>query len=196
MQGAERLLAAEPDRKWCLKFPTDCGASGHRFLTSGMTLPGAWPLPLIVQEFVKLQRPEVYRLYAAGGCLFGWVARRFPEGVKPSPWVAHARGAGYELAGDPPQEAVAAARAALEASGLLDSFGCADLLQAPGGQWVVLEVGTDGMFNHVDRDIGHPGLEQEIQRQIAEAFWGSFGSWRPWGGGDWHARSDYSNRGL
>jgi len=188
MADAERLLVTDPSREWCLKFPTGCGASGHRFLTPGMTLPDGWPLPLVVQEFVRLERPEVYRMYGAGGRLFGWVARRFPKGAKPSPWVAHARGARYELAGDPPPRAAAAARAALAASELLDSFGCADLLPGPGGEWLVLEVGTDGMFNHVDRDIGHPGLEQEIQRQIAEAFWGRFGTWRPWGTGGWHSR--------
>jgi hypothetical protein len=53
MEDAERLLVAEPDRKWCLKFPTGCGASGHRFLTSGMRLPEGWPLPLVVQEFIR-----------------------------------------------------------------------------------------------------------------------------------------------
>ena len=188
MGEAERLRMSDANRQWCLKFPTGCGASGHRLLTADMTLPASWPLPLVVQEFIKLPRPEVYRLYGAGGRLFGWVARRFPDGVRPSPWVAHARGARYELAGDPPQAAIAAARAALEASELLDSFGCADLLRTPEGQWIVLEVGTDGMFNHVDREIGHPILEQEIQRQIAETFWGRFGTWRPWGAGDWYSR--------
>jgi hypothetical protein len=89
------------------------------------------------------------------------------------------------LAGDPPSGAVAAARAALDAVGLLASFGCADLLRRPTGEWVVLEVGTDGMFNHVDRELGLPELEREIQRRIAEAFWSRVGDWRPWGS-TWH----------
>jgi hypothetical protein len=184
---ARRLASGASNTSWCLKYPTGCGASGHRLLTEETTVPDTWPRPLVVQEFVRLERPEVYRLYAAGGRLFGWVARRFPAGVKPSPWVAHARGARYEPSGDPPAGAVAAARAALDAAGLLASFGCADLLRRPSGAWVVLEVGTDGMFNHVDRDLGLPELEQEIQRRIAEAFWQKVGDWRPWGA-SWHPR--------
>jgi hypothetical protein len=187
---AERVAAEEPGREWCLKFPTGCGASGHRGLVPGMALPKSWPLPLVVQEFVRLDRPEVYRTYAAGGELFGWVARRFPDGVAPSPWVAHVRGAQYELAGEAPAPALAAARSALHATGLLASFGCVDLLRKPSGEWVVLEVGTDGMFNHVDRDLGLPGLEREIQRRLAEAFWARLGPWRPWGSGSWHPRQE------
>lgn len=169
-----RMVEVGPARQWCLKYPTSCGASGHRMLTAGMTLPRDWPLPLIVQEFIRLERPEVYRLYGAGGQTFGWVARRFPAAVKPSPWVAHARGARYELAGEAPAAAVTVGMAALEAVGLIDSFGCVDLLCRPSGEWVALEVGTDGMFNHVDRDLGCPELEKEILRRIAESFWWGF----------------------
>jgi hypothetical protein len=185
---AERLLRERPGREWCVKFPTGCGASGHRLLTPGLTLPRTWPRPLVVQEFVRLARPEVYRTYAAGGGLFGWVARRFPDGTPPSPWVAHARGARYEDAGDAPPEAIAAARLALEAAGLLGSFGCADLLLKPTGEWVVLEVGTDGLFNHVDRDLGLPAVEREIDRRVAEAFWARAGGRPPWGAGGWRPR--------
>jgi hypothetical protein len=184
---AEELIRENPDRAWCVKFPTGCGASGHRRLTPGLGLPRSWPRPLVVQEFIRLDRPEVYRTYAAGGEPFGWVVRRFPEGVRPSPWVAHARGARYEAAGEAPAEATVAARAALAAVGLLDSFGCADLLRRPTGEWVVLEVGTDGLFNHVDRDLGLPALEREIDRRIAEAFWSRLGG-RPWGFGEWFPR--------
>jgi len=74
-------------------------------LTPDVALPADWPLPLVVQEFVAQERPEVFRLYGAGGQTFGWVARRFPVGGAASPWVAHARGARYELAGEPPMEA-------------------------------------------------------------------------------------------
>lgn len=187
---AERMVAEEPTREWCLKFPTGCGASGHRRLIAGMQLPRSWPFPLVVQEFIRLDRPEVYRTYAAGGQLFGWVVRRFPDGVVASPWVAHARGARYAATGEAPTSAVGAARAALEAVGLLDTFGCVDLICRPTGEWVVLEVGTDGMFNHVDRDLGLPGLERELQRRVAEAFWARLGKWRPWGSGDWCPRPD------
>ena len=118
-----------------------------------------------------MERPEVYRTCAAGGTTFGWTVRRFPAGAKASPWVAHARGARYERAGEAPAAATAAARAALTATGLLDSFGCVDLLQKPTGEWVVLEVGTDGLVNHVDRDVGDADTEAEIARRITEAFW-------------------------
>ena len=172
---AEKILTDEPDREWCIKFPTGCGASGHRRLVAGMVLPKSWPFPLVVQEFVPLNPPEVYRTYAAGGEMFGWVVRRFPVGVEASPWVAHARGARYEAVGEAPPAATLAARLALESVGLLDSFGCVDLLRRTTGEWVVLEVGTDGMFNHVDRELGLPDLEREIQRRVAAAFWRRFG---------------------
>jgi hypothetical protein len=184
---AERLRASQPGREWCLKYPLGCGASGHRLLTPGLTLPRDWPRPLVVLEFIRLERPEVYRLYSAAGELFGWVVRRFPDETTPSLWVAHARGARYELADKAPVGAVTAARAALEAAGLLGSFGCADLIRRPGGEWVVLEVGTDGMYNHVDRDLGLPELEWEIQQRVAEAFWARMG-WRPWGSAAWFPR--------
>ncbi len=187
LEEAERILQESPNRDWCLKYPTSCGASGHRMLTPGMRLPKDWPVPLVVQEFVKLERPEVFRLYGAGGRVFGWIARRFASGAKASPWVAHARGARYELAGEAPAEAVAAGVAALKAVGLLDSFGCVDLLRRPTGEFVVLEVGTDGMFNHVDRELNNPEFEREILRRIAEAFWARVG-WQPWGPGDWFPR--------
>jgi hypothetical protein len=102
--------------------------------------------------------------------------------------VAHARGARYAEAGESASDATAVARAALEAVGLLGSFGCVDLLRRPTGEWVVLEVGTDGMFNHVDRDLGLPRLELELQRRVAEAFWSQLGGWRPWGNGEWRPR--------
>ncbi len=188
LADAEHFLRAYPEKQWCLKYPTGCGAAGHRMLVSGMTLPRNWPFPLVVQEFIRLDRPEVYRLYGANGSLFGWIARRFPAGTKPSPWVAHVRGARYELAGDPPAQAIAAVRAALEATGLLASFGCVDLLRQGNGDWVVLEVGTDGMFNHVDRDLDNTQLELEIQQHIAESFW-SRKQWRPWGTKPWRPRS-------
>jgi glutathione synthase/RimK-type ligase-like ATP-grasp enzyme len=167
---ALRIRAASPGREWCLKYPTACGAAGHRLLTEATVLPADWPTPLIVQEFVRLERPEVFRIYGAGGGTFGFVARRFPAGAKPSPWVAHARGARYEAEGDPPRGADEAARSALSAAGLLDSFGCVDLLRRPSGEWLVLEVGTDGLFNHVDRDLGIPSLEAEILRRVAATF--------------------------
>ncbi len=185
---AERLLDEEPDRQWCLKYPTGCGAAGHRMLSRRLVLPRGWPTPLVVQEFVPLGRPEVFRTYGAGGEVFGWTARRYPAGATASPWVAHVRGARYENAGEIPPAAADAARKALAAADLLQSFGCVDLISPGDGVWLVLEVGTDGLFNHVDRDLGDPYLEQEIQKRIADAFWSRFGLWRPWSGEAWHPR--------
>ena len=166
-----RFRAARPEMEWCLKFPTASGASGHRMLSDDKTPPKWWPVPFVVQEFVRLERPEVYRIYAAGGATFGWVVRRFPTSKPSSPWVAHARGAVYERAGEAPGAASDAAKAALVAAGLLGSFGCVDLLQRPTGEWVALEVGTDGLANHVDRSLGDAEMESELSRRIAEAFW-------------------------
>lgn len=154
-----------------LKWPTGCGAGGHRRIGPGDRLPHDWPRPYVLQEFVRLERPEVYRLYGAAGELFGWNARRFPPEIAPSPWVAHARGARYEVLGAAPAEAERIAHRALNAVGLLGSFGCVDLLPAPDGGWLALEVGTDGVFNHVDRDVGDPVLAAELDRRVAEAFW-------------------------
>jgi glutathione synthase/RimK-type ligase-like ATP-grasp enzyme len=183
-----RLAGAEQATEWVLKYPTGCGASGHRLLTAGVPLPQNWPVPYVVQEFVRLEAPEVYRLYASAGETFGWNVRRFPAGVKPSPWVAHARGARYVDAGSAPPDAVEQAQAALEATGLLSSFGCVDLLRDGRGCWLVLEVGTDGLFNHVDRDLGLPEMEREIDRRLAQAFWDPIGA-PPWGSGGWRPRS-------
>lgn len=138
-----RFITEHPNHEWCCKYPTSCGASGHRLLTEASVEPVKWPRPFIVQEFIRLERPEVYRIYCAAGEMFGWVARRFPENARVSPWVAHARGARYVQGGEAPSDAVHAARRALAATKLLESFGCVDLLCKPTGEWVVLEVGTD-----------------------------------------------------
>lgn len=170
-EDVARVLSTPSPHAWVLKWPTGCGAGGHRRLAPGDAIPGDWPRPYVLQEFVRLERPEVYRLYAAGGALFGWNARRFPAGVPASPWVAHARGARYEVEGSAPPEAERVAREALAATGLLSAFGCVDLLPAPEGRWLALEVGTDGVYNHVDRDVGCPALAAELDRRVAEAFW-------------------------
>lgn len=169
--AVRRFVGQRTDREWCLKYPTGCGASGHRMVSAVDAEPRNWPRPFVVQEFIRMDRPEVYRTYGARGELFGWVVRRFPDGMRSSDWVAHARGARYVALADPPSTAREAARRALVATDLLDSFGCVDLLRRPTGEWVVLEVGTDGLFNHVDRDLGDSKLEDEILRRINAAFW-------------------------
>jgi len=69
--------------------------------------------------------------------MFGWVARRLPVSGKPSPWVAHAQGAKYMKLNTAPKKAVEAAKSALVATGLWNSFGCVDLLCKPTEKWVV-----------------------------------------------------------
>src|SRR5688572_4847162 len=65
-------VRSETGRQWVLKYPTGCGASGHRLLDAGSPVPEGWPRPYVVQEFIRLETPEVYRLYCAGGETFGW----------------------------------------------------------------------------------------------------------------------------
>jgi glutathione synthase/RimK-type ligase-like ATP-grasp enzyme len=168
--GVRDFLKSNSNRAWCVKFPTSCGANGHRMLNLSGNEPPNWPRPFVVQEFIELKEPEVYRTYCAGGEMFGWVVRKFPSGSKTLPWVAHAQGARYETLSGAPENALIAAKSALVATNLWNSFGCVDLLRAP-GEWLVLEVGTDGLFNHVDREVGDADLERQIEQKISGAFW-------------------------
>jgi len=186
LAAVRTFLATNDSKRWVLKYPTSCGASGHRFLNLETTIPADWPTPFVVQEFIESPQPEVYRLYGVAGELFGWNARRFPAGVKPSPWVAHARGARYCHLAAAPKAAMDAAKGALSVAGLMQSFGAVDLL-SDGRGWLVLEVGTDGVHNHVDRDFENPSLEAELNRRLAEAFW-HFTADKPWGRFGWRPR--------
>lgn len=168
---AWRVVTGNAPGEWCLKYPTGCAGSGHRLITSRADILDDWPRPYVVQEFVRLGKPAVYRLYAAGGEIVGWNVRRFPIGSRTSPWVAHARGARYAPAGQAPPDAVHQATAALRCTQLFESFGCADLICRPSGEWLVLEVGTDGVCNHVDRDVDDRVLLNELNDNIARAFW-------------------------
>ena len=85
------ILQRDPAEKWALKWPTGCGAAGHQLLRAGNLIPEEWPRPYVLQRFIELARPEVYRFYCVAGETFGWNVRRFPPGVSVSPWVAHAR---------------------------------------------------------------------------------------------------------
>ncbi|MCA9575788.1 MAG: ATP-grasp domain-containing protein [Sandaracinaceae bacterium] len=169
-EEARRFLGATD--RYCLKYPTGVGAHGHRMLTEDAlaALPSSWPRPLVVQAFIESVRPEVFRIYAVGGELLGFNVRRFPDDTLGGPWVSHARGGRYESAGEAPEEARVAARAALSATGLLSSFGCADLMRDAQGRWLVLEVGTDGVFNHVDRDVDDDAFLATLHARIAEVF--------------------------
>lgn len=171
-----RLVRTQAQSQWVLKWPTGCGASGHRLQEAGAPIPQDWPRPYLLQEFIRLEVPEVYRLYCVAGETFGWNARRFPPGSTASPFVAHAQGARYEEEGEVPAEAELQARRALSATQLLGSFGCADLMRNEQGRWLVLEVNTDGIFNHVDRDIAIGNIAAEIEQRLAQAFWSWVGN--------------------
>lgn len=178
--SVRQYVATRPERRWVVKYPIGAGAAGHRLVTATSTLPVDWPTPFIVQEFIEMTEPEVFRIYGVGGDLFGWNVRRFPIGsAQRSPFVAHATGASYEVLGEAPHDAAATAQRALDVAGLSRSFGCVDLLPSPQG-WLVIEVGTDGLYNHVDRDVPEP-LATEIDRRIAIAFWHWIGAEPPWG---------------
>ncbi|PQV64364.1 ATP-grasp domain-containing protein [Abditibacterium utsteinense] len=166
-----QVIEANSPKQWVLKWPTGCGGSGHRLQSATAPIPTDWPRPLVLQEFIRLEVPQVYRLYGVAGQTFGWNARRFSAGAGTSPFVAHAQGARYEEVGQAPHDAEIVARHALSATGLLDSFGCADLMQDDQGNWLALEVNTDGIFNHVDRDISIGNIAQEIDERLAVAFW-------------------------
>jgi glutathione synthase/RimK-type ligase-like ATP-grasp enzyme len=171
LKQVQRVVELETGSRWVLKWPTGCGASGHRLIGADDSIPEDWPRPYLLQEFIDLENPEVYRLYGIAGETFGWNVRRFPRGAQYSPWVAHAQGAFYESVGTAPAEAEYQVRKALGATGLLDSFGCADLMHSRDGRWLVLEVNTDGIFNYVDRDISVPSIAEAIDRRLAKAFW-------------------------
>jgi len=169
-EDVKRLIQNETQSQWVLKWPTGCGAAGHRLQDLEMPIPHHWPGPYVLQKFIRLEVPEVYRVYCVAGETFGWNARRFPSGTKTSPFVAHAQGARYEEESDIPSEAEFQARQALTCTNLIDSFGCADLMKDEKGNWLVLEVNTDGVYNHVDRDISIGNIANEIDERIARAF--------------------------
>jgi hypothetical protein len=61
------FVRAHTGSEWCLKHPTGCAANGHRMITEASVEPPNWPRPFIVQEFIRMKRPEVYRVFCAAG---------------------------------------------------------------------------------------------------------------------------------
>jgi hypothetical protein len=55
-----------------------------------------------------------------------------------------------------------------------------DLVKDINGEWYALEVGTDGIYNHVDRDIDNDVLLDELNERLAISFWKKLGK-PPWG---------------
>ena len=53
---------------------------------------------------------------------------------------------------------------------LVERFGCVDLLRNTDGAWLALEVGTDGVFNHVDRDVPDEAFLTRLHARLRDAF--------------------------
>jgi glutathione synthase/RimK-type ligase-like ATP-grasp enzyme len=173
LDSVERLAAFHEqrrDKEWVLKWPVGCSGMGHQMLDSNVQITPFWQPPFLVQEFIRLERPEVYRLYAADGETFGWVVRRSPPGGTGSPWVSYSHGAEVELFEAPPEGVIPEVLRALRATGLQESFGAVDLIQSPQGQWLVLEVNTDGIFNYVARDVPVPELKGLLDYHVHQSF--------------------------
>lgn len=176
----EVILSSYPKIQWILKYPIGCGGINHRLIENINQIPKRWPKPLLIQEFVQLQNPEVYRLYCVDGETFGFNVRRFKDKNNKTPWVSHANGATYEYGESPDKEAQKVAKIALISTGLYNTFGAIDLLKNQKGEWYALEVGTDGIYNYVDREIENQDLFDEINERLAQAFWKNLGT-PPWG---------------
>lgn len=161
------FLGARREVSWVLKWPTGAGATGHRLLGSTGEILRLWEPPYLLQRFVEMEEPEVYRLYVVGSEAVGWNARRFPEGAPSSPFVAHARGARYVDVGSPPEDVVQMGLLAMRAVGLEGRFGAVDFIPDD-ARWLVLEVNTDGPFQHVDRDFEGA---HDLDARIARCFW-------------------------
>ena len=180
IEDIESVLKTFDRTHWILKYPTGCGGINHRMIQSVSDIPDNWPQPFLIQEFIESIQPAVYRFYCVDGHLFGFNARKFSDPEISTPWVSHANGARYVYGEIPSPEAIEVAKSALIATGLYYSFGVVDLIQDIKGRWYALEVGTDGIYNHVDRDLANDDLLNEINQRLAIAFWKRLGT-PPWG---------------
>jgi glutathione synthase/RimK-type ligase-like ATP-grasp enzyme len=176
----DEIIKAYPQDAWVLKYPTGCGGMHHRLIEHSSQIPVKWERPFLLQQFIKSDRPEVYRLYCVDGDIFGFNARRFADSADRTLWVSHANGARYVHGEDPDNKAIEIAKQAFIATGLDRSFGAVDLIKDNAGEWYVLEVGTDGIYNYVDRDLDNEDLLNEINERLAKAFWQRIGV-PPWG---------------
>jgi hypothetical protein len=175
----KRFVAGHGDRRWLLKFPSATSGTGHQVVTPETRVTPLWSAPYLLQEFIALEDPCVYRLYGIAGEIFGFNVRRFSDGEAKQPIVSLSTGAHYELAGTPPKAAVEETRRALESVDLLRSFGCVDFLLLPGGDVRVVEVNTDGLYQYVLRVPMLPTLEAELDERFRAAFHAALAEVRP-----------------
>ncbi len=174
------LLDKHSEYCWILKYPIGCGGMHHRIIKDVDQIPEAWERPFLIQEFIECSLPEVYRVYCIDEDLFGFNVRRFDSANNTSPWVSHANGARYVYGENASKDMIEVAKKSLIATGLYSSFGVVDLIKDINDNWYSLEVGTDGIYNYVDRDLDNKDLFDEINERLAIAFWKRVGS-PPWG---------------
>ncbi len=165
-EGVFDFFESRPDKKWVLKWPDGCGGMGHQLLSSQTQITAFWRAPFLVQEFIRMNRPQVFRLTAADGIFFNWCVRKFPAEKKTSPWVSHALGAKFESIDQIPDEVEIEVKKALLATELFSSFGAVDLIQSEDGKWLVLEVNTDGVYHYVTREVGLPEYTKIFDQHI------------------------------
>lgn len=180
LQEVESFLSEYDRHSWVLKYPIGCGGIHHRIVENVSQIPEQWESPYLLQKFIKSSKSQVYRVYCIDKDLFSFNVRKFLSPENTSPWVSHANGARYSYEENSNKEAIKVAKTALIATGLYDSFGVVDLVEDISGNWYALEVGTDGIYNYVDRDIDNNILSDEINERLAIAFWKRVGS-PPWG---------------
>jgi hypothetical protein len=163
------FLRSRADERWLLKFPTACGAFGHHLVSADFTAKRGWPQPFLLQRFIAMDIPRVYRVYCISGMAVGSTVRRFSAG-KGGIFVAHALGARYHHDDPVDEYGLAIAENAVVVAGFRWGFCVVDLLRDDAGNWLVLELGSDGIHNLVDRDYDNPELDLLVHTCIAMDF--------------------------
>jgi glutathione synthase/RimK-type ligase-like ATP-grasp enzyme len=151
-----------PDKEWILKWPIGCGGAGHQILDANTVMTPLWRPPFLVQELIRMARPRVYRLFVAGGETFSWCVRESNERTAHTPFVSAAGGATVRLEAAVPEAARTEAVRAFMAAGLWDSLGGVDMIQSEAGQWLVLEMNTDGIYHFLQRVVEVPGFGEAL----------------------------------
>jgi len=155
--------------EYLLKYPTSCGANGHYMVSLPFKSKKGWPKPYLLQKFIRVRAPKVYRLYCVSGLAVGSNVRKF-DGDTDKILVAHAQGAKYSFDESVDALGIKMGLQAINSVGLGKSFGVVDLVKDIHGNWLVLEIGTDGIYNIVDRDYSNEQFDALLHSKIAESF--------------------------